>query len=299
MPISVWLNRNISGLNEERWPSFISDVQEIFSSTFKFSIMNYELWDKSFFEDSGGDLVVSTEKFNEGNTFSNFISRALKEKLILKITGKMENPVTDEAFAVFFLDSDDRWDMPHIFFDTGLSSKPLTDILWDLPISARNDFVMGINDSFHQITVDAFGKPSRIVDTIAIAKDFPDSETMREPGVILYYLSGKETRFLNNLIRQYGAESLENGKKISVVNINTISKELYADPFFEKIWKRSSKSVKAIPGGSLTLLSETVDGIPNLLNGLQSEIIAPFVDQIPLDLYNNIMMKVKAKIKLD
>lgn len=299
MPISIWLKRKRSGLNEERWPSFISEVQEIFSSTFKFSVMNYELWNKSFFEDSGGDLVVSTEKFNEENTFSNFISRALKEKLILKITGKMENPVTNEAFAVFFLDSDDRWNMPHVFFDTGPSSKPLTDILWDLPISTRNDFVMAINDSFHQISVDAFGRSSKVVDTVAIAKDFPDSETMREPGVILYYLSGKETRFLINLIRQYGAESIENGKKISVVNLNTISKELYADPFFENIWKRSSKNVRAIPGGSLTLLSETVDGLPNLLNGLQSEIIAPFVDQIPLDLYNNIMMKVKAKIKLD
>lgn len=298
MPVSIWLNGNAKRMSNKEWMRLVLDVERIFQETFEFEHERLQLWDKSFFSESDGTLVISKpfQDLNDSDSFESNLKQAIDYKLILKITGRMKSPIDARAFFVCFLESKDRWGMPHMFFDSEMGEQDLTDSLWK--DNSRNAYVYRILDDLPQIRVNVLGETRRIIDRALIARDFPDKASIKEKGIIMYYLSGRETRFLNNMIRDYSAAELEKRKKISELNVNEMAGRLYEDEVFRKQWEKISPTVKAIPGGSLSLISETEEGIPILLSGIEKQIISPVLDEVPKDLLEGAVERAKNKMKL-
>ena len=299
MPISIWLKENEKNLQVEDWVRLVSNTQNMFNQLFRFTIQSLELWNTSFFEGSGGSLVstTSTEDFNNTNPFVEFVTRGLKEKLMLKLVGRMEAPAEENAFIHFFLRSDDRWGMPHIFFDTQLEDDDLLDVLWRT--ESRKEYATALLDEVLRLQVETGGVKRRIVDHLIVSRDFPDDETLRENGTLMMYLSGSESRLINNLIRNYASKMRDAKKRVSAVNLKNISNRLYEDQFYREMWTKVSPTVQSIPGGSLALISGSESGLPDLLNGLENNMVKPVVDVIPENFLDTILQKAKSRIKFD
>ena len=299
MPISIWLNENEKKLGVDQWIDLISDIMRNLEEIFEFKVEFYQLWNKSFFSQSGGNLIftISSKELGKYNSFNDFIKKGLDNKYILKISGIMNKPVYAKAFLIFFLRSEDRFEMPHIFFDTEIYEADLVDELWK--IKDKKDYCYLIMDYFHQIRVKLDEKEHRIIDRIIVAKDFPDDESIKDGKVLLYYISGTEYRLIKEMIKNYIEKNNNKDKKekykkkISILNINEFSKEFYFNDDIQKIWYKSPEEASIIPYGSLGLISNTEDGISNIFKSLENEVIKPFVNAVPEDLKDNIIKAIK------
>lgn len=298
MPVSIWLNDNEKTLQHKEWTGLISDVQNVFNRAFGFESERVELWNTSFFEESGGFLVssVPVEELTKTNSFISLVEKGLREKFMLKITGKMEMPAEKKAFLNFFIRSDDRWGMPHAFFDTEIGEEDLLDILWST--DNRKEYASRLLDEISLLRVEVQGRMKRIADRVIVSRDFPDDDTLRENGTFMMYLSGSESRLINVLIRDYASKTSATGK-ISGLNVKSVSKMLYDDQFYKELWVKASPAVTSVPWGSLALISDTENGVPDLLNNLESKMVKPVVDLIPEDFLKNILNEAKSKIKID
>ncbi len=299
MPVSVWLNGNEKRLTNDGWTRLVLDFLHMFHEVFGFQNESVQLWEKSFFEESDG-ILLSSNLFRElsgENPFESWIKKGLGEKMILKITGSISNPSSEKAFMVCFLESEDRWDMPQIFFDSAIGEPDLVDTLWKL--DDRESYVNDILDYLPHIGVEISGENRRIVDQAYVSRDFPDKKTIREKGTILYYISGRETRFMNLLIRDYSSGMKERKKKISALNLSEVSGRLYDDQFFREAWEKISPDVRTVPGGSLALISGKEEGIPKLIDGIENRIIEPVVEEIPVDFLASLLARAKSKMKFD
>lgn len=299
MPVSVWLNGNEKRLTNDGWTRLVLDFLHMFHDVFGFQNESVQLWERSFFEESDGILLSSNafKELSEENSFESLIKRAFDKKLILKITGNMSSPISEKAFMVCFLESEDRWDMPHIFFDSAIGELDLVDTLWKL--DDREKYAYGILDYLPHIGVEISGEIRRIVDQAYVSRDFPDKKTIREKGTALYYISGRETRFMNLLIRDYSSGMKERKKKISALNLSEVSGRLYDDQFFREAWEKISPHVRTVPGGSLALISSEEEGIPRLINGIEDRIIGPVLEEVPVDFLDSFLARAKSKIKFD
>lgn len=301
MPVSIWLSDTTSVLDGNGWLSVILETQRAFEDVFGFSHEHIELWDGSYFEESEGTLVQrkAFKDFSEGAPLLDFIKLALKEKLILKINGTISAPILTKAFIVYFLRSEDRWEMPHVFCDTTIENEPLTDLLWSQSRDEREKIVTNLVDNLHYLKAEIYERERRILDRLVIAKDFPDEETLRDGGILLYHLGGPEVRLLRNLFRSYSKHRTDSRKRISMLNLKNLTGRLYSDPFFNKVWELHSEGLHVIPGGSLTLISKEKNAIPKLLRGIEEEVVGPFLEGVPKDLYDVIMDSVKKGSRIE
>jgi hypothetical protein len=293
------LNENEKSLQVENWVRLVSDIQNMFNDVFGFTLQKLELWDISFFKESGGSLVSSvlTGEFIDTNPFVEFITKGLKERLMLKLVGRMEAPAEESTFINFFLRSDYRWGMPHIFFDTQIAEDDLLDVLWKT--EKRKEYATALLDQVSHLQVETDGVKRRIVDHLLVSRDFPDEDTLRENGTLMMYLSGPERRLINNLIRNYASKVPNARKRISEVNLKNISSRLYEDQFYKEVWTKVSPTVHSIPGGSLALISDSEKGLPDLLNGLENKMVKPVVEVIPENFLDSILQKAKSRTNFD
>ncbi|MGC8981877.1 MAG: hypothetical protein ACP5G1_04415 [Nanopusillaceae archaeon] len=298
MPVSIWLNENEKKLNIDEWVSLISKVNNTFYETFDFKCETIQLWNKSFFRESDGILIKSilNENIQKENPFENILKEAIENKYILKFSGIMKKPIKAEAFIVYFLKSEDRWGMPHIFFDTEIFEMDLVDALWEQ--KDKKNYVYQILDELRYIKIKLFNIEHKIIYKITIAKDFSDEESIKDKKVLLFYLTGPEYKFIKDIIKYYSKKNKKLSKKISPLNINKFSDTLYNDDFVKKIWYNNPEKVSVIPIGSLALISETEDGISNIFKSIENDIVIPFIEAVPENLVNEIINKIKEKNKI-
>ncbi len=294
MPVSVWLNSNEISLDKDRWIELITRFQSIFRSVFDFRPDHVQLWSGSFFAESGGLMISSIplNELNEENSLDTLVQRALGDKFILKFVGDMHNPEDAKSFMVFFLRSGDRWDMPHIFFDSEMQERDLLDILWSQEKEKRKMYAYSLLDDIERIRVKLFNREHKIIDRVAISRDFPDEESIKDPGTLLYYLSGPDYRIIKDYIRNYSYKR-ETKPRISELNMSEAAKRIYRDKEIREIWQTNAEDVAIIPMGSLALISISENGIPGLLTKLETNVAKPFVDNIPPNLLDSILMKIK------
>ncbi len=101
------------------------------------------------------------------------------------------------------------------------------------------------------------------------------------------------------MIRNYASKARDAKKRVSAVNLNNMSSRLYEDQFYKDMWTKVSPAVHSIPGGSLALISDSESGLPDLLNGLENNMVKPVVDVIPEDFLDTILQKAKSRMKFD
>jgi hypothetical protein len=132
----------------------ISDTQNMFNQTFGFTVHRVELWGTSFFVESGGVLFseMKMDESTDNNRFMEFVRKEFKDKLMLKLVGRMRTPAECNAFVNFFLKSEDRWRMPHIFFDTQIGEDDLLDVLWKT--DSRKEYATALLDEVSHMQVD-------------------------------------------------------------------------------------------------------------------------------------------------
>ena len=293
MPVSVWLNNNENNLDIDGWRELIFQLRPVFGNIFDFRPDRLEIWSGSFFAESGGILISSTplDSLGKDNPFDDLLRKALDNRLLIKFTGHMHKPVDAKSFMVCFLRSGDRWDMPHVFFDTEIGERDLLDILWNE--KARRAYAYSLLDDIQRIRTRISNREHRIIDKIAVSRDFPDDESIKGPGTLLYYLAGAEHRIIKDQVRSYSYKQKEMKTKVSELNVSEAASRIYYDDEIRRMWQTDLEDVSIIPVGSLALISESETGIPKVLTKLETDVVKPFVDSIPTNFLDGILTNIK------
>ncbi|MEM3191082.1 MAG: hypothetical protein QW292_03125 [Candidatus Parvarchaeota archaeon] len=167
----------------------------------------------------------------------------------------------------------------------------MIDVLWEN--DDRRSYVYSLLDNIQRVRVKIFNREHKIIDRMVIARDFPDNESIKDRGILLYYLSGPEHKIIKDFIRNYSEKDTIMKKKISELNIREVSERLYRDKEISLMWQKEEEDVSIIPVGSLALISESEIGIPKLFSQLETNVVEPFINNIPANLLDNILISVK------